>query len=250
MDVFFSIIIPIYNAEKTLAVTLNSVLAQTYKDYELILVNDCSTDNSIKIIEQYKNKFNNIILINNDINMGVANSRNKATQIARGNYIALLDSDDVWVDDKLEIQKQIIIDTNCDICCSSYSFINEFEQDIKSNYIIPEKITYKMLLKENYVGCSSVVIKRKLFLENKMSSSYFHEDYAFWLNLTRNNIIIIGIEDVLMKYRISSNSRSFNKFKAAKNRYLIYKNQEKLNILNSLYYLSWYTINGFKKKIL
>ena len=250
MNIFFSVIIPIYNAEKTLEATLNSVLDQTYKHYEVILINDCSNDNSSKIINQYKHKFSKINIINNVTNIGVANSRNKGALISNGDYIAFLDSDDVWMNDKLEKQKQIIIDTNCDVCCTSYSFIDEFSQDIKSDYIVPEKITYKMLLKENYVGCSSVIIKREVFLENKMSDTYFHEDFALWLNLTRNNTPILGTDQVLMKYRIMSNSRSFNKLKAAKNRYEIYRKQEELNIFQSLYYLSCYIINGFRKKML
>lgn len=250
MNPFFSVIIPAYNAGKTLSYTLDSLLSQSCQDFEVILINDCSDDKTPEIIEKYKNKFKNLTVINNTQNIGVATSRNKGAESSQGEYIAFLDSDDLWHPNKLKIQKQAIISTGCSICCCSYSFINELNQSIKTDYIVPEKITYKMLLKENYIGCSSVVIEKKLFLNNKMDSIYYHEDYSLWLSLTRNNTYITGIKDVLMVYRISSDSRSFNKFNAAVNRYKIYRRQEKMGIVKSSIYFLNYSINGIKKKLL
>lgn len=250
MSYFFSVVIPIFNAEKTISDTLDSLLAQTYKNYELILINDCSTDNSLSIINKIKIKFNDIIIINNDINLGVANSRNKGFEAASGEYIALLDSDDIWIQNKLKKQKEFIDKTNCDICCTSYNFIDINNNVIKSSYIVPENITYKMLLKENYIGCSSAVIKKNLLVHNKMNSSYFHEDYALWLYLSRKNAKIVGMNDVLMQYRIINNSRSHDKINAALNRFKIYTEQEKFGLIKSLYYFSLYAINGVKKKFL
>lgn len=250
MQPFFSIIIPVYNCEKTISQTLDSVLSQNFNDYELILVNDYSSDNTRDVINDYKTKFENIFVINNDINLGVAESRNIGAIKANGNYIALLDGDDLWMPDKLKKQKSLIEKTDCDICCTSYKFIDEHSQDIKNCYLVPEHIDYKMLLKENYIGCSTAVIKKELLLNNPMNKSFQHEDYALWLKLAREDAKIRGITEPLVKYRITRNSRSFNKSRAAKGRMAIYINQEKLGLIKSFYYFGFYAFNGLKKKLL
>ncbi len=247
---FFSIIIPLYNAKSTICDTLDSVLSQTYRNYEIIIINDCSTDNSSEIIEKYKSNYSNITVINNEANIGVSNSRNKGFSIARGEYIALIDSDDIWHNKKLELQKEIIDTTNCDICATSYGFINENGKIIKKNYIIPDKISYDLLLKENFIGCSSVVLRKDILNYYKMDPKFSHEDYALWLTLARNNYKIVGTNQVLMYYRILQNSRSSNKLKAAINRFKIYRVQEHMNIYKSLYYLFCYFINSIKKRLL
>lgn len=250
MQPFFSIIIPVYNCENTISQTLDSVLSQNFDDYELILVNDFSSDNTIGIINDYKEKFEKVTIINNAKNFGVAESRNIGVKNANGIYIALLDGDDIWMPDKLKKQKCIIEKTNCDICCTSYNFIDENSQNIKSTYVVPGCITYKMLLKENYIGCSTAIIKKELVLQNPMDKRYQHEDYALWLKLSRNGAKIIGIAEPLVKYRILSCSRSFNKSKAAKGRISIYINQEKFSLFKSFYYFAFYAFNGLKKKLL
>lgn len=250
MPPFFSIIIPVYNCEKTIRQTLCSVLNQSFTDYEVIVIDDCSTDKTLKIIEPFNEKFKDFITITNNENLGVAKSRNRAFSCANGKYAALLDGDDLWTPDKLEKQFNVIENTGCDICCTSYEFINENSYEIKKPYYIPKFIDYKMLLKENYIGCSSAVVKRSLLVNNSMKSEYQHEDYALWLKLARGGASIIGINEPLMKYRIQSNSRSFDKRKAAKGRMMIYIKQENLGYIKSIYYLICYTKNGIKKKLL
>ena len=250
MDPFFSIIIPVYNCEGTIYETLQSVLLQTYNDYEVVIINDCSTDNSIAEISKIRDNFLNIKIIHNSNNLGVAESRNVGIKNATGNYIAFLDGDDVWTAEKLEKQKSVIGRTNCDICCTSYDFIDENSQKIKNTYVVPEYIGYEILLKQNYIGCSTAVVKRELLLKNPMDKNYQHEDYALWLKLSRNGAKIIGIKEPLVKYRILNSSRSYNKSKAAKGRMSIYINQEKLGLFKSLYYFMFYAFNGLKKKLL
>lgn len=250
MPPFFSIIIPVYNCEKTISQTLLSVLSQTINSYEVIIIDDCSTDNTFKKVEDFESKFENIIISTNRRNVGVAESRNIGINISRGHYIAFLDGDDVWECDKLEKQFNAIKKTECDICCTSYSFINENSIDIKSVYVVPNLINYKMLLKQNYIGCSTVAVKKELLLHNQMDRNFQHEDYALWLKLARSGAKIIGITEPLVKYRILSNSRSYNKVKAAKGRMSIYMDQEELGLLKSLYYFIFYAINGLKKKLL
>lgn len=250
MHPFFSIVIPVYNCEKTIYETLHSVLIQTYNNYEVIIVNDCSMDATISEINKIKDSLSNISIINNLKNLGVAESRNRGISVAKGNYIAFLDGDDIWMPGKLKKQKSIIEERNFDICCTSYDFIDENSQKIKNTYVIPEYIDYKLLLKENYIGCSTAIIKRELLLKNPMDKNYQHEDYALWLKLSRNGAKIIGIKEPLVKYRILSDSRSFNKSKASKGRMSIYINQEKLGVFKSFYYFIFYAINGLKKKLL
>lgn len=250
MDPFFSIIIPVFNSENTIYETLESVFIQTYNNYEVIIINDCSTDGSLSEIDKIKDNFLNIKIIHNSENFGVAESRNIGIRNATSTYIAFLDADDVWMVDKLEKQKSVIERTDCDICCTSYDFIDENSQKIKNSYIIPEYIDYEILLKQNYIGCSTAVVKRELLLRTPMDKNYQHEDYALWLKLSRNGSKIIGIREPLIKYRILNNSRSYNKSKAAKGRISIYMNQEKLGLLRSLYYFIFYAFNGLKKKLL
>lgn len=250
MNPFFSIIIPVYNCEKTIEETLNSVISQTITDYEIIIINDFSSDNTMKLVEKYKDKFNDIKMISNCKNLGVAESRNRGFQMAVGKYLALLDGDDVWVNDKLEKQRSVIERTDCDICCTAYNFINSNSLMIKKTYNIPDNLDYNMLLKENYIGCSTVVIKKDLLNGNSMNGNFLHEDYALWLRLARNGAKIIGINEPLVCYRILADSRSFNKFKSAKGRFRIYLDQEKLGLIKSLYYFFHYVTNGIMKKLL
>lgn len=325
---FFSIIIPMYNCEKTIEYTLESVLKQSFKDYEIIIINDCSTDDSLNVLNKYinstkfANNFNDVEAVNNfneveavyksdnseptnrldnfepvsrsnviinennhdntkiinnsqktkiennsdksriidysnklrivcnEKNLGVAKTRNKGFELAKGKYIALLDSDDIWDSNKLEIQKKYIDETNCDICCTSYDFINDMGETIKKPYIIPSKISYKTLLKENVIGCSTVAIRRSLLNSNSMNKKYYHEDYALWLNLTRSGANVVGIEDVLMHYRIIENSRSYKKSSAAINRFKIYIEQEKLGVFKAIFYFLCYSVNGLRKRLL
>ena len=247
---FFSIIVPMYNCEKTLAYTLESILKQNFNDYEVIIINDCSTDDSLNILNKYVHRFDYIKIINNEKNLGVAKTRNKGFELAKGKYIALLDSDDVWDSNKLAVQKKCIDDTHCDICCTSYDFINSNGDYIKKPYIIPSKIDYHKLLKENLIGCSSVVVRRDILGADSMKEKYYHEDYALWLDLTRNGTSVIGITEVLMHYRISENSRSYNKVIASSNRFKIYIEQENLGLFKALFYFFCYIINGLRKRLL
>lgn len=250
MNPFFSIIIPLYNCERTIALTLESIMNQTCEDYEVIIINDCSDDNTMNIVNKYITRFSYITIIQNESNIGVATSRNKGFSIAKGKYVALLDGDDIWHSDKLEKQKQIIEKTNCDICCTSYSFIDENSNTIKKPYIVPKLIDYKMMLKQNYIGCSAAVIKADLLLYSSMDENYQHEDYALWLKLLREGATIECISEPLMKYRILKSSRSFSKTKAAKGRMIIYLKQEGLGLIKSVYYFLCYAFNGIKKKLL
>ncbi len=244
---FFSIIIPAFNADSTIANALESIVEQTFTNYEVIIINDCSTDNTNTIITQYKKKIPQFHVIENQQNIGVAESRNKGITFSKGMYIAFLDSDDIWHRKKLSAQAQCIRDTSCDICCTSYNFIDASDKHIKNPYMTISEIKYEDLLKENYIGLSTAVVNKSLFNSYKMSNEYYHEDYALWLQLVKSGAKVVGLNEVLVSYRVSKNTRSSNKLLAAVERFKIYRKQEKISFISSVKYIILYTINGLRK---
>ncbi len=246
----FTVVIPMYNAARYIIETLQSVWQQSFSDYEVLIVDDCSTDDSAKIVETYIEDKENFLLHKNKANLGVAKTRNFAIKKARGKYIALLDADDIWHQNKLEIQHQLLIKEDCDITCASYSFIDENSKPIKKTYQTKKgHISYEDMLRENYIGCSTVCLKRELFDTFLFNDKYAHEDYALWLNLLYNKHILIGVEKTLVKYRFIKGSRSNNKIKAAFNRWQVYKYREDLKLLNKMKYFVSYTFKGIFKYI-
>jgi teichuronic acid biosynthesis glycosyltransferase TuaG len=237
-----SVIVPAYNCERTILSTLFSALRQTEKSLEIIVVDDGSTDQTYELVNQLALTEPKIQLYRNLQNCGVSQTRNNGCRYARGSYIAFLDSDDQWEPDKLEKQLFALEDSNADLSYTSYYI--ESETDI-TPYKIPPTISYRELLKENVIGCSTVVLRSKIMKTHAFDPTYFHEDYALWLTLLREGYKVIGIEEMLVHYR--TGGRSFDKLRAAKNRWIIYRQQEKLLFFTSLYYLSAYFSSGAKK---
>lgn len=239
-----SIITPVYNSEKYVKETIESVLSQTYKNFELILINDKSTDNSLDICNSYKD--DRIKHINLEKNVGVCRARNIAIENACGRYIAFLDSDDIWDKNKLEEQIKFMKENNAEISCTEYERINETGKKI--GYIsVKEKISYNDMLKNNYVGCLSVIYDK-----DKIGKMYFeqinkNEDYLLWLKIVKKTKYIYGLRKNLAKYRVLNVSRSSNKFKVILARWEIYRKYEKLNILSSFYYILNYGIMALVK---
>lgn len=233
-SIFFSIIITAYNCDAYILETLKSVESQTYKNYEVIIIDDNSIDKTYEIISCFIKGKGNWKLYSNDINKGVVYSRNKSFDLAKGKYIAILDGDDVWEKEKLEKQYKIVNNSEIGLCYTSYSFINEKSQPIKYVYKTKETATYNSLLKENYIGCSTVVLKADIGKKIKMNHGAAHEDYYYWLTLLKNGIKSKGIMDPLVKYRVHEKSRSYNKLRAARNRFNIYYRFEGLGLYKSI----------------
>ncbi len=240
-----SIVMPLYNCEKYIAETINSVLSQTYSNWELLIVDDCSTDTSVEIVKEFAQKDTRIKLCEFTQNSGVANARNKAIEKAKGRYIAFLDSDDIWLPKKLAKQIAFMQKTNTELSYTAYTVIDE-QSNEKGKFIPPKILTYSDLLKTCSIGCSTVVYDvekvGKCFLKN-----VGHEDYALWLEILKEQKNIFGITDVLAKYRLLSNSISGNKWNTAKYQWKIYREVEKLSLLKSCYYFVHYAFYGFIK---
>ncbi|WP_264525317.1 glycosyltransferase family 2 protein [Flavobacterium sp. N502536] len=232
-----SIITPLYNSESFIAETIQSVLAQTYNNWEMLIVDDCSTDNSKSIIEDFAKHDDRIKYFKTSSPSGSPTiPRNIGIEMASGRFIAFLDSDDLWNSNKLQLQIPLFNDQKVGIVFSDYEKINEEGQSDERFIIAPNQVSYKELLKGNVIACLTVV-----FDSEKLSKIYFtkqgHEDYAFWLSILKKGYIAKNVGHVLAKYRVRKSSVSSNKFKVIKWYYAIYRKNENLSVLQTLYYL-------------
>lgn len=242
-----SVIMPAYNSGKYIAEAIESVIKQRYTNWELLIVNDCSTDNTEEIIRTYQKQDKRIKLISLKKNQGVANARNTAIKNAKGRYIAFLDADDYWEKEKL--QEQIIFMENRKITFSYHDYkllntTNNKEKQIK----VPLKLNYKELLKGNTTGsCLTVCIDRKIVDEIHFHNEK-HEDYICWLNILKKyDIEGYGLNKTLGTYRIGKKSISSNKLKSAVWNWHVYRKSQKISILKAIYYMGFYVVNGLKK---
>lgn len=244
-----SIVTPVYNAEKFISETIDSIQKQTYKDWELILVDDCSSDSSYDIISEYMKNDKRIRYIKLEKNSGAAVSRNTGIKNAKGRFIAFVDSDDIWLPKKLEKQIKYMLDKKLSFTFTSYRYMKE--DGTKTNKVAkaPEKINYNGLLKNTIIGCSTVVLDRKIIGDFLMPLVKKGQDTATWLMILRSQEYAYGIEEVLVDYRLVGNSLSSNKVKALKRTWNTYRNIEKLNIFKSTYVFCFYVFNAIKKRL-
>jgi len=243
-----SIIIPCYNAEEFISETIDSVLAQTYENWEMIIVDDCSIDNSPQIILSSTNKDERIRLIKLSKNSGVAEARNMGLLQAKGDYIAFLDSDDIW--DKNKLHEQIKFMKHNDILLSytSYIKINEDGEKI-GRADIPKSVDYKKMLKSNYIACSSAMAKKDTLNGLLFPPLRLRQDHAFWLSILKDGIKAYGIREPLLHYRVRKRSLSSNKFIAVQYQWKLYREIEKLPLYKSIWYFLNYAYLGFKKHL-
>lgn len=241
-----SIIMAAYNAEKTIGAAIESVLSQTYGDYELIVINDCSSDNTQAVIDEYKDRDSRIKCIINDKNSGVSFSRHAGLDAARGEWIAVLDSDDMWLPEKLEKQIAKQRETGADVIYTGVSFISSAGDNLNRIMHVPDEVNYNQLLKQNIITNSSSLTRKTDYTRFYSSGDDMHEDFALWLKLLKSGGKACGIDEPLTVYRLSANSKSGNKIKSAKMNLRTYK-YIGLNPVSSLYYMIWYTVNGFRK---
>ncbi len=242
-----SVITPVYNAEKFIKETIESVINQTYKDWEMILVDDCSTDSSFEIISDYAKKYPNIKVFKNDKNSGPVDTRNFAIEKSSGRYLAMLDSDDLWKPEKLKKQISFMEEKNVYFSYSGYEIINENGKLLKS-YTPPLKATYKNSLLESFIGCLTVILDtevlgKRFFKKTLMGA----EDSILWLSILREGFEAYGLKDNLASYRVVASSRSRNKFIAAKERWYVLRHVENLNFFKAFRCFFHYAVTSFLK---
>lgn len=243
-----SIITPMYNSEKYILETYESIKNQSYTNWEWIVIDDCSNDKSYEIVLQLKKEDSRIQLLKNRFNLKAAGSRNRGLDLANGEYITFIDSDDIWFNNFLEEQIKLLNKKKCSIVFSSYKRKSENLSQDFGDYIVPEIVTYKNLLKTNYLSCLTVLYKKSTYKNKRFIEGLkMHEDYVFWLELLENNIIAKGNKKILAVYRIRKSSSSRNKIKNLLYMFYIFHNIRKEKILKTCYYLVNYIYYGLKK---
>ncbi len=243
---FVSIIMPSYNSNKTIKEAIESVLNQTYENWELIVVDDCSTDNTIEIVQAIEDHRIHILL--NEKNRGVSYSRNRAIHEAKAEWIAFLDSDDCWEKDKLEKQIKVIHENeDAKLVFTGSAFIDDSGNRLEYELKVPEEITYEQILKQNLISCSSVLVRKDIIRSHPFPGSYdLHEDFAVWLQILKSIKVAYGVNEPLLIYRLTDNSKSRNKLKAAKMNWKTYR-YAGVDLGKSLSSMAVYAIRGIKK---
>lgn len=215
----------------------------------MIIVDDCSKDNSIEIILNFSRNDKRIKLIQLKTNVGAAEARNIAIREAKGQFVAFLDSDDIWFPDKLENQIQFMISKDIAFSFSAYNLIDTNSKPIKKVIQVPEVIDYKDYLEDTIIGCLTVVIDQSKTGYFEMPVIRSSHDMALWLLLMKRGFKAYGINKPLASYRVLQVSNTSNKWKAAKDVWKVYRDIEKINIIRSSYYFMFYAINAIKKRI-
>ena len=212
-----SIVMPAYNAGRTIQKSIESIIAQTYQEWELIVIDDGSKDNTAEILSEFAASDGRIRFLQNEKNSGASYTRNRAVALAEGEWIAFLDSDDLWEASKLE--KQLAMAEKYPdmvVCYTASAFIDD--DGNRYGYVMPaiEQLTYKTLLRKNLMSCSSVMIRSSVMKEIQMPNDKMHEDYFVWLTVLRKYGVAYGINEPLLIYRLCANSKSSNRMKSAK----------------------------------
>jgi teichuronic acid biosynthesis glycosyltransferase TuaG len=238
-----SIITPVYNAEKYLRYTIDSVLQQTYGNWELLLVDDCSTDSSFEMMQKAAQKDSRIRIFQNAVNSKAFESRNVALRNARGKYIAFLDADDLWERTKLEVQRSVMQKNGWGFTYTGFTrFLIEPSASDKTIHV-GRSVTYKGLLVNTIIATSSVMLDVEKTGSFEMENVYY-DDFVLWLTLLKRLKKAHGIDQPLLHYRISDNSLSRNKWQSAKKVYAIFTETIKLGYIRSRFYFGLWVINA------
>lgn len=248
-NLLISIITPTYNSENFIKSTIDSVLNQSYKNWEMLIVDDFSSDRTNDIIKKFVHDDDRFMHIKLKENSGAAVARNIALERARGDYIAFIDSDDLWLPDKLKLQIQFMNMNKCAVCCTSYSLINGKGEDIDKIIEVRNKLNLSSYLKDTRVGFSTVLVDKRIVGDFKMMNIRTRQDAQLLISFLKKGFNIFGISDTLVKYRVHRNSISSNKIKTTLQMWKLYFRIEKFGFFLSIYYMIGYLYNAIKKRI-
>lgn len=237
-----TIITPCFNCEKYLKATIDSVLAQTFTNWEMIIVDDCSTDSSYKIALDASQKDSRIFVFKNGCNKGACYSRNFATDKAKGKYIAFLDSDDVWYKEKLQIQIDFMKANDCDFSFSEYELIDSESKPLYKKARIVKHLSYNKNLFHNYPGCLTVVYDREKTGNIHGNKTGNADDYDLVLNILKKTTNAMGINQILAKYRRHNKSISYKRMSMVKEHFYVLHNLQKQSFFASLFFLCTHTV--------
>lgn len=245
-----SIITPVYNNSEFIKQTIESVQKQTYKNWEMIIVDDCSTDRTPELIKRISQKDDRIKYIKLKNNSGAAIARNRALSESRGRFIAYLDADDLWKKNKIQNQIDFMLAHDYAFVCSNYEKI-DINNKILKQVKIPKEINYKLFLRNTIIQTVGVMIDsrktgRELLI---MPNVRRRQDAATWCQLLKSGFNCYGVPEFLSYYRVVPNSLSSNKIKAIKGTWFLYRKIEKLSLINACFCFLGYAVNAVKKRI-
>jgi teichuronic acid biosynthesis glycosyltransferase TuaG len=243
-----SIITPMYNGERFVGQTIDSVLSQTYPNWEMIIIDDGSSDKGPEIVRDYTLKDNRITLLTQP-NAGSGAARNNGIREAKGQYIALLDADDTWNPDFLEQQLKLMKDKHALLVYGSHTRIDEHSKEVLKPYIAPAKITYNDLLKNCYISCLTGLydtsVYGKVYLREDMKS--LRDDYVYWLEIMKKVKRAYGNKKIIANYRMLKSSTSGKKMKVIIPQFKVLYEVEKIGLVKSLYYLAYWGFLSYIK---
>lgn len=240
---YITIITPSYNSSEFISETIKSVLLQSFSSWEMIIVDDCSSDNSVEVIESFVARDSRIKLIQLAENLGAAVARNKAIEAAQGRYVAFLDSDDRWLPCKLEKQLAFMQKNNYPFTYAAYEKVNE-NGEVFGYVGVPDRVRYNGLLKMCSIGCLTAIYDTEYFGKVYMPVIRKRQDLGLWLKLLKKTEYAYGFQEPLGQYCVRPNSISANKASAAKYTWRLYREVEKLNLINASYFFSHYAVRG------
>ena len=230
-----SVIIPMFNAEETIEATVKSIQSQTYRNFEIIICDDASTDRSVEIVRNLSNTMPEINLILNSKNSGVADARNIAISHAKGRFLAFCDADDYWYKTKLEIQVKEMLENKAAISFTGCERLYKSSIIVNSRKSILRHPSFKDMLFKNHIVNSTSMIDLAI-LPTPKQKNIKHEDYAMWLNYYKTDPKVLGIDETLVVYRVREKSLSSNKLRSLFWHYRVLRSEGNLNVLEAFYF--------------
>jgi glycosyltransferase involved in cell wall biosynthesis len=247
MESLVSIVTPTYNSEAFILQTIESVQNQTYKNWEMIIVDDCSIDNTANIVIEKATSDKRISFIRLDQNSGPAKARNAGIEKVSGKYMTFLDADDIWFPEFISTSIETIIKNQVFFVFSSYRRSNEELEFVYSDFIVPQKVTYTDILKSNSISCLTAFIDIEKLGKKRMPDIFKRQDMGLWLQYLKEIPFAFGIQKPMAIYRIRENSLSRKKSKLLKYQWQFYREVEHLSVLQSAYYMINWMYRGFVK---
>lgn len=243
-----SVIMPVYNTKAFLADSIESILKQSYKNFELLIYDDLSTDGSNIIIREYAEKDSRIRDFKGQYNIGAGKARNFLIQAAIGRFVAFCDSDDKWEPEKLAVQVRYLLENSLDLTYSSYKVVNS-EGKLKRVVNAKEKVSYDIMLRNNYIGCLTAIYDTNRLGKRYMPDMRKRQDWACWLDILKETQQVQGIRKVLATYTERNDSISKKKLNMIKYNWLVYYKHEKFGIFKSIICLIYFMFFYFGKKV-
>ena len=242
-----SVIIPYYRKKDYILKTIKSVLRQTYKNIEIIIIYDDEKKKELKLIKKIVSLDKRIHLIINKYSLGAGLSRNKGIKKSKGKYIGFIDADDLWKNNKLELQIKFMKKRNALISHTNYKIINK-QNKVLNSRVAKDFNNVNELLKSCDIGLSSVVVKKEVLIGNCLFASLkTKEDFVLWLNILKKNIKILSLKKNLMYWRKLDNSLSSSILQKLFDGFRVYNNHMKFNWMKSLYFLFYLSLNFLRK---